>query len=258
MSASTPIAVVQMGLPPDDLHTRLGDPASWFAAALGKKPGDLLVAKPYLGQPLPDPDTFSMAIISGSWSMVTDREDWSERTAAWARMLILSGKPLLGICYGHQIMAHAMGGVVDYLPDGRELGTLPVTLTPAGAKDPLLRTLPAPFMAHLAHEQSVLTVPTGAQVLAGTPQDPHQILRYGPNALSLQFHPEFTVDILDACVARRSKQLAEEGQNVPAMRTAIHDTPDSRGILLRFVEAHSRSEQGAPRASEPRSLAHAG
>ncbi|TAM89856.1 MAG: glutamine amidotransferase [Candidimonas sp.] len=238
MPASKPIAIVQMGLPPESMRTPLGDQASWFATALAKRPGEILVAQPYLDLPLPEPDTFSVAVVTGSWSMVTDKEDWSERTAAWLRLLITSGKPLLGICYGHQLMAHAMGGVVDYLPGGGEYGTFPIALTPGGRQDPLLASLPPTFMAHLSHAQGVLTPPPGAQVLGHTAHDRCQILRYGPNTLSLQFHPEFTADIISACMQRHGNSLPRDVRRIP-------DTSESRSILRRFVDTHTRGAAAA-------------
>ncbi|RYF49524.1 MAG: glutamine amidotransferase, partial [Comamonadaceae bacterium] len=76
------------------------------------------VVRPSLGETLPAPHAVAGAIITGSWNMVTDREDWSELTAAWVREAFAGDVPLLGICYGHQLMAHALGGVVDYHPQG--------------------------------------------------------------------------------------------------------------------------------------------
>lgn len=235
--SSKSIVVVQMGMPPRELALRQGEPADWFARALGLKRTDLLVVHPERGDALPPADSFAVALITGSWSMVTDQLDWSERTAVWLRGLIETGKPLLGVCYGHQLMAHAMGGRVDDNPRGREQGTFPVALTSAGRQDPLVGTLPSPFMAHLSHAQSVLELPPGATVLAGTAHDPHQILRYGPDTWSCQFHPEFTVDILRLCLAGHQHRPGELPGRVsdPA---DVRDTPLTRALLQRFVAEH--------------------
>lgn len=244
-----PIAVIQMGLPPAALVAQQGEPADWFAHALEVAPDALLVVNPERGEPLPDASAFSVAIITGSWAMVTDRLDWSEHTAAWARALILAGAPLLGVCYGHQLMAHAMGGVVDYMPGGREQGTFPVSLTAAGRMDPLLRTLPSPFMAHLSHAQGVLVAPDGAAVLGRSVRDANQILRYGPDTLSFQFHPEFTVDILRAIMAGHRPGAAAQDAHVPDSVHAARETPLTRALMQRFVARFAG--QPAQRSVEP-------
>lgn len=238
MPATPPLLIVQMGTPPADLRTLLGEQSSWFAAALGEYAKNLRVVRPYLQEALPQESEFSAAIITGSWAMVTDKEDWSVRTTAWAKGLILSGKPLLGVCYGHQLMADAMGGAVGYMPTGRELGTLSVALNESGRADPLFSGLPKAFRAHLTHEQAVLALPPDAKLLGGSVQDPNQILRYGPNAVSIQFHPEFDADILRACIVKREAALVREGVDVATLTSGVVDTPFARQVLLQFVEMY--------------------
>jgi GMP synthase (glutamine-hydrolysing) len=77
--------------------------------------------------------------------MVTDRLAWSEKTAAWIRSAMAVEMPLFGICYGHQLMADALGGEVAYHPAGRETGCKAITLSAAGRTDPLLSDRPAHF-----------------------------------------------------------------------------------------------------------------
>lgn len=133
---------------------------------------------------MPDPDSQTVAVMTGSWAMVTDRLAWSEKTAAWIRSAMAVEMPLFGICYGHQLMADALGGEVAYHPAGRETGCKAITLSAAGRTDPLLSDRPAHFPAHLSHLQTVVRLPPDATVLAASAHDPHQIVRYTRHALS--------------------------------------------------------------------------
>ena len=148
--------------------------------------------------------------------MVTDREPWSEDTAAWLREAAAAGLPMFGVCYGHQLLAHALGGKVGYNPTGSELGTQTVELPPA-AGDQLLDGLPASFPAQMLHAQTVLQPPPGAAVLARSDQDPHQMFRVGPNVFSTQFHPEFGPDFVRAHLERYQRKYMAENLDVPGL-----------------------------------------
>ncbi|MEN8688043.1 MAG: gamma-glutamyl-gamma-aminobutyrate hydrolase family protein, partial [Desulfuromonadales bacterium] len=77
---------------------------------------------------LPAPENCCGAIITGAHCMVTDNLDWSLAIEAWIRSIVTASVPLLGICYGHQLLARAMGGRVDYHPQGKEVGTFDIRL----------------------------------------------------------------------------------------------------------------------------------
>lgn len=236
-SIDKPWLIVQMGNPPEDLRPLIGEQSDWFRAALGEHGATAVVVQPFLGEALPAPDTIRGAVISGSWAMVTDREDWSERTADWIRVVIDAGTPLFGVCYGHQLMSHALGGEVAYHPKGREIGVLSVRLTADAAQDAILSDFPAAFDVNLTHEQSVVRLPPGATVLGGSDHDPFQIVRYGPRAMSVQFHPEFTPTIMTHCVARRTEALTGEGFDVPALLAGSQPTPHALRVLRQFMAA---------------------
>ncbi len=147
------------------------------------------------------------------------------------------GVSMFGVCYGHQLMAHALGGRVDYHPRGREVGCQRIRLSSEAANDALLAGSPQTFEAHLMHEQSIVKLPPHAQVLASSAHDAYQIVRYGPNAVSTQFHPEFTPGITEACIRRRADALSEEGLNVDELIGNLRDTQEARDLLTRFVES---------------------
>ncbi|MBA4205122.1 MAG: GMP synthase [Polymorphum sp.] len=231
------ILIIQTGTPPADLRTQWGEQGDWFRSALEGLGLDVSVVQPHLGEALPEPADVRGAAITGSWSMVSDREDWSERTADWIRSAMAQDLPLFGVCYGHQLMAHALGGRVDYHPGGPEVGQLPVTLSAAGLADAALAGVPQQFDVFLTHEQSVLELPAGAEVLARSAHDPHQILRYGRNALSVQFHPEFFPDLMRSCIERRRSSFEAKGADVEGLLAAVSETPVSRQMLRQFCAA---------------------
>lgn len=186
-------------------------------------------------EPLPALADIDGLTITGSHSMVSDAESWSEALKPWLREALARDLPMLGVCYGHQLMAGAFGGESGYHPAGRESGTHAITLTEAGQADSLLGQLPTAFRAHLTHAQTVLELPPNASVLARNAHDAFQALRYGPHQWSVQFHPEFTAPVMRAYLARQVDKLHDQGQDVPALIEGVTDTPEASSLLGRFA-----------------------
>ncbi|PKH26463.1 GMP synthase [Enterobacterales bacterium CwR94] len=242
-TSNAPLAIIQLQTPPDAVRERVGEQHHWFIRALNLQPQEYVVCRPDLGQPLPAIDSVSGAVLSGSWAMVTDLADWSERTAAWIREAMAAALPLLGVCYGHQLMAHALGGVVADNPHGWERGLQQLTMSAAIKQDALLGQFPQQFPAWLSHRQSVITPPPGSEVLATSALDACQILRYGPHALSVQFHPEFTGDIMTACL----QNVKQEG--VSSLMARQVEPEWARRVLTTFWQHVGQREQGVIRQS---------
>ncbi|AQU81463.1 MULTISPECIES: glutamine amidotransferase [unclassified Halomonas] len=181
------------------------------------------------------PANVAGAVITGSHSMVSNAEPWSEALKPWLQQALAEDIPLLGVCYGHQLMAAALGGTSDYHPTGRESGTRRVRLTQAGQQDPLFSQLPESFPAHLTHAQSVMELPTNTTVLAHNSHDAHQALRYGPRQWSVQFHPEFTPPVMRAYIERQRAALRDQGEDPEELLVAVTDTPDASSLLRRFL-----------------------
>lgn len=227
--------LVQTGSTLPELRARHGDFPEWFRRGLGLRRDEIDVVRVDAGQMLPaDASAHAGVIVTGSPAMVSERLRWSEDTAAWLRGAIGDGAAVLGVCYGHQLLAHALGGRVDYHPRGREVGTVDIERLSSAHDDPLLGAAPAIFVAHASHQQSVLELPPGAITLARSAHDPHHAVRYAPRVWGLQFHPEFSVDVMRAYLQRRVQARNGDCPERCCSVRADAPAPRARRLLRRF------------------------
>ena len=234
LPADARFLIVQPGSPVEPLGRR-GGFARWIRTAAGLRAQQVQVVDVQAGQPLPAHARFAGVLVTGSAAMVSQRLDWSERAADWLRDAAGAGRPVLGICYGHQLLAHALGGRVGPNPNGREIGTVAVELLPQAAGDPLFATMPATFPAHATHQESVLALPPGAVRLAASRLDGCQAFRCGQAAWGVQFHPEFRAIHMRGYLRARAAQLWREQLDPEALLAAVRPTPQARALLQRFV-----------------------
>jgi GMP synthase (glutamine-hydrolysing) len=240
------LVVIKTGSAVPAILAKRRDFEVWIAAGAGLKSGEVDVVDAYLDAPLPEPADVPSVVLTGSPAMVTDRHPWSERTAEWLREVVALGKPVLGICYGHQLLAHALGGEVHYNPRGREIGTVDVTLNEHAKDDPLFGWFPQDLHLPVCHLQSVQRLPEGAQLLGGTELDPHHIFRYGECAWGVQFHPEFDSSIMRSYIELRRNEMLAEGLDASAISNNVMDSADGTFVLRRFA-AIARARLNLPR-----------
>lgn len=153
---------------------------------------------------LAPPETpFDAAIITGSQASVYDNRPWIAPLKAHVRDGLAAGLPMLGVCWGHQLLAEVLGGRVengDY-----ELGYVSVESATSEpfAGDPLFEGIPSPFTVFATHADHVVEMPPGATVLACNDASV-QAFRKGP-AVGVQFHPEYDRDTAHTMI--RAKKL---------------------------------------------------
>lgn len=240
-----PLLVIETGQPAARLRRHGGFP-HWIRVAAGLPRDAAVVVDVEHGQPLPARDGFSGVVVTGSGAMVTDRAPWSEATAGWLREAAHAGLPMLGICYGHQLIAHALGGEVGWHPAGREMGTVEIETFPEAADDPLFSGLPERFPAQATHLQTVLRLPEGAVRLARSAHDPVHAFRWGRQAWGVQFHPEFSTRHMRGYVRVRGDLLRGEGTCPDATARAVSAAPHARRVLRRFVHHARRHPPHSP------------
>jgi GMP synthase-like glutamine amidotransferase len=147
------------------------------------------------GEALPDPGEADAVILGGSYHSVHDDLDWQHLTRDWLQHYRGTGRPLLGICGGHQMISELDGAPVRPIGGGAKLaGTLPVTLTEAGRDHFLFKGYGAAPEFHFANEEHVAALPGDATVLATRPELPCAALDHGGGWYSAQFHPEATAE----------------------------------------------------------------
>lgn len=134
----------------------------------------------------PDPENTDAVIVTGSIDSVNDDREYIHATREW---LQTADVPIFGVCFGHQLIAAAFGGTVARMPE-LELGYRRFTL---GHHDnPLFDGIPEEPIGFLCHEDTVVTPPPNATILASNEYGV-QALQLG-ETVSVQFHPEATAE----------------------------------------------------------------
>lgn len=220
------IILLKTGSTHSGIRQRFGDFEDWFLQAWAGC--DVTLVNAVTASALPALKGDEGIVITGSPAMVTDREPWSEALAHWLAHTAHGNVPILGVCYGHQLLAHGLGGSVHWHPQGREIGTVGIQLQADAHKDPLLNILPDYFTAQVTHAQSVKTLPPGATLLARNAFEPHQAFRLGERTWGVQFHPEFSAEVMRAYV--------EETGADKTLLQWITPADANNNLLQRFAE----------------------
>jgi GMP synthase (glutamine-hydrolysing) len=232
MSNQRPILIVKTGDPAPPVEAKRGPFAKLIQESIGDAWRDGYLTVDARTDPPPDPRSASAILITGSAANVPNRESWMLRTEAWLRDVVPLGVPVLGICFGHQMLAQALGGETIKNPRGREMGTKKIE---RAADDILFSDVPASFDANLTHLDTVGRLPAGAACLARSSLDDYQVIRFSPTCYGVQYHPEMDADVMSGYINARREILKSEGFDPDAMLAAVNDAELGRRTLLNFV-----------------------
>ena len=235
--------IIKVGTSFPGIVREYGDFDDWVRTGLALAHVPVCVVDVLHDAALPDPAQCSGVVVTGAHDMVTERLPWSVRVEQWIPSVLAAGVPFLGICYGHQLLAQAMGGEVCYHPAGIEAGTVEIDSLPECAADSLFSALPQHFDAQTVHSQTVRTLPSGAVRLASNAHEPNHAFRMGEVAWGVQFHPEYNTGIMRTYLLDCANELKQAGRNVPELLLSVRPTPVPAGLLRSFgglVECRAR------------------
>ena len=228
------LGILETGAPPEEIRGRYGSYPSMFRRLFGESAYEYAVYDVAAGESPSGVDACGAWLVTGSSAGTYDPEPWIAPLEDFLRAA-KGQAPLVGICFGHQIMAQAFGGRVIKSPKGWGLGL---------QRYRLAESLPwmdsgEPIAVPGSHQDQVVEAPPGAQVIGGNEFCELGMLDYGEGrAISLQLHPEFEPDYAKALIeTRRGTRLTAEEADRAVMS---YEQPDDRqrvgGWLQRFIE----------------------
>ncbi len=234
------LCILEADSPAADLRTISGSYAdmfeTWLAPALPEaRFSRVAVHAGEIPEPPGSPGGFDGYLITGSLRSAYDDLDWIHGLRDFIRRSLAARVPVGGVCFGHQIIAEAMGGRVMHCERGWALGRTAYGVLPAGQ-----RWFGQSRVEGLAfHRDQVAALPPDAVPLAGNPHCPWSALAYSgsaysASALSVQFHPEFSTAYLSALIARNLGEAAAQ-QLLEAAPPDLSEAPRIDAVTRAFV-----------------------
>lgn len=219
------VGILETGKPPAGLDRRFGDYPAMFAELLGPGFETVRYDAP-AGDLPPRPDACPAYIVSGSPAGVYEAHPWIPPLEDFLHAASDEAK-LVGICFGHQLMAQAYGGRVEKSARGWGAGLQTYRVI---ERAPWMDDVGA-FAVPVSHQDQVIDAPPGARVLAANDFSPFGLLAYdGGRAISFQGHPEFDPAYAKALIEARRDSLPD-----PDAHLASLDSPNDRERVAEWI-----------------------
>jgi len=172
-------------------------------------------------------------LVTGSKSSAYDDDDWIAQLKVYVQSVFQKNKKILGICFGHQLIAMALGGDTRLASHGWGVGVHQYQTTKAGRK----LFLPQRLSLLVSHRDQVVVLPKDAQLLAYSEFCPNAAYKITDQVLCFQGHPEFTAQYADALMQARKDIIPPETFELAqdSLKDPTHDFQVAR-VLAAFVQ----------------------
>ncbi len=183
-------------------------------------------------------------ITSGSAASVYEDEPWLHRFVALVRDIHAAGTPYIGICFGHQMLAHALGGKVALSTRGWGVGTKEVMIS-TDDRPPWIDPPLDSYRLLLSHQDQVEELPPGGRTLGGNAHCPNSMIAVGDTMIGFQGHPEYPAGYAKALMLSRRDRISPE--IIDAALPTFDTPPDTAAVMswiMRFVRDPGRAIPG--------------
>ena len=199
------LEIISCGPGLSEINKIHGRSCDWTYGIVKNKISKIKIVNVYENN-LPSISRDSVWIILGSRYSVYDEIEWIDLFEKHIRKGIENRVPMLGICFGHQIIGSAIGASVVNNSEGWEVGSSKVSLTETGRKSPLFKGFEDSFLVYESHHDTVVDLPDKVELLA---QNEYglQSFSYEDFIFGVQFHPEFSFEVMKAYYSARIKKI---------------------------------------------------
>ena len=223
------LAILETGRPPGKLADEFGDYPAMFEAMLG--PGFEIEAFDVQAGELPDPNAHDAVLITGSPAGVYDPLPWIEPLLEFIRAAKESR--MVGVCFGHQAMAQALGGRVEKSDKGWGAGLHRYDIV---RQEPWMDGASS-IADPASHQDQVVVQPPSTEITAASDFTPYAGLAWTDRpAISFQFHPEFSPAFAKALIEKRYDVVPDPDAAIASL-DAPNDNARVGGWIRRFLEA---------------------